>query len=87
MFTTFYGTPPRAAGHRDSAPTNRPKRSQVRRACDWCKLMRIKCDSRHPCYNCQQAGRECAINSENQFRSMAAAVKYPPRPARRCLEC
>lgn len=80
MFTTFYGTPPRAAGHRDSAPTNRPKRSQVRRACDWCKLMRIKCDSRHPCYNCQQAGRECAINSENQFRSMAAAVKYPPRP-------
>ncbi|KAK8041123.1 hypothetical protein PG994_014130 [Apiospora phragmitis] len=47
----------------------------VRRACDWCKLMRIKCDNDRPCYNCQQGGRECGMNNKNQFRSLAAAVK------------
>ncbi|KAK0634253.1 fungal-specific transcription factor domain-containing protein [Bombardia bombarda] len=83
MFSTFsYGnTSPRtgaAAGREDGAPA-RSKRSQVRRACDWCKLMRIKCDSHRPCYNCQQAGRECAISGENQFRSIAAAVKEVER--------
>ncbi|KAH7054334.1 fungal-specific transcription factor domain-containing protein [Macrophomina phaseolina] len=75
MFTTFYGTSPRATGQKGAAPAKSHKRSQVRRACDWCKLMRIKCDSRRPCHNCQQAGRECATNGENQFRSIVAAVK------------
>ena len=54
---------------------SRPKRNQVRRACDWCKLMRIKCDNDRPCYNCQQGDRECGMNNKNQFRSLAAAVK------------
>ncbi|KAI9166309.1 Patulin cluster transcription factor patL [Paramyrothecium foliicola] len=56
-------------------PPARPKRSQVRRACDWCKLMRIRCENERPCYNCRQARRECGTSRQNQFRSLAAAVK------------
>lgn len=56
-------------------PSARPKRSQVRRACDWCKLMRIKCDNHRPCYNCQQGARKCGMGRQNQFRSLAAAVQ------------
>ncbi|KAI1385487.1 fungal-specific transcription factor domain-containing protein [Hypoxylon trugodes] len=59
----------------NGTPTNRPKRNQVRRACDWCKLMRIKCDNHRPCSNCQNAQRECGMGGGNQFRSIAAAVK------------
>ncbi|KAF6786808.1 hypothetical protein CSOJ01_15355 [Colletotrichum sojae] len=53
----------------------RPKRAQVRCACDWCKLMRIKCDNHRPCSNCQQSGRQCAATGRRtQFRSLADAV-------------
>ncbi|KAF2135443.1 uncharacterized protein K452DRAFT_208217, partial [Aplosporella prunicola CBS 121167] len=59
----------------------RPKRSQVHRACDWCKLMRIKCEVGRPCRNCQVAGRECVTNGQNHFhfRSIAAAAKEVER--------
>ncbi|KAI2620449.1 hypothetical protein GGR54DRAFT_601138, partial [Hypoxylon sp. NC1633] len=74
MFATLdlsYGASPQDG---DGAPSSRPKRSQVRRACDWCKLMRIKCDNHRPCSNCHHARRECGMSGENQFRSIAAAV-------------
>lgn len=81
MFTTFHGT-----GPRETTASNRPKRSQVHRACDWCKLIRTKCDNHRPCHTCQQAGRECATNGQNHFRSIAAAAKYAsaPRPPAKC---
>ncbi|KAI1334140.1 fungal-specific transcription factor domain-containing protein [Xylariaceae sp. FL0016] len=83
MFTTFYGMAPateaRNNGTMKKNPAGRPKRSQVRRACDWCKLMRIKCDNYRPCSNCQQADRECAISGDNQFRSIAEAVQEVKR--------
>lgn len=56
------------------------KRNQVRRACDWCKLMRIKCDNDRPCFHCVESGRECRMSGKNQFRSIAAAVKYDDTP-------
>ncbi|GME23366.1 uncharacterized protein K452DRAFT_208217 [Neofusicoccum parvum] len=74
MFTTFHGT-----GPRETTASNRPKRSQVHRACDWCKLIRTKCDNHRPCHTCQQAGRECATNGQNHFRSIAAAAKEVER--------
>ncbi|KAK9238925.1 fungal-specific transcription factor domain-containing protein [Lipomyces kononenkoae] len=36
------------------------KRSQVARACDWCRVHRIKCDSDHPCSNCKTRGGQCS---------------------------
>ncbi|KPM42578.1 hypothetical protein AK830_g3983 [Neonectria ditissima] len=42
------------------APRPRPKRSQVVRACDWCRKHRVKCDSHYPCSNCVNRGGECS---------------------------
>ena len=42
----------------------RRKRAQVARACDGCRLQRIKCDNQFPCANCDARGRECS-NSES----------------------
>ncbi|KAI0437789.1 hypothetical protein F4803DRAFT_555673 [Xylaria telfairii] len=88
MFTTFYGMAPATAG-RDEGDTEtskapqpsatRPRRSQVRRACDWCKLMRIKCDNHRPCSHCRQADRACTVSGDNQFRNMAEAVNEVKR--------
>ncbi|KAI0532776.1 fungal-specific transcription factor domain-containing protein [Xylaria digitata] len=79
MFATLdlkQGIVPRTTNRDDgSGTTSRRRRSVVRRACDWCKLMRIKCDSHRPCSNCQQAGRECGMTGGKQFRSITEAVK------------
>ncbi|KAJ6112042.1 hypothetical protein N7523_008103 [Penicillium sp. IBT 18751x] len=37
-----------------TAAPSRRKRAQVARACDWCRLNRIKCDERKPCQNCRE---------------------------------
>ncbi|KAG8156336.1 hypothetical protein KVR01_013788 [Diaporthe batatas] len=83
MFATFHSSPSHTAGRQDgnskTAPAKRPKRAQVRLACDWCKLMRIKCDNHRPCSNCQQASRDCSTSRENQFRSIADAVSEVKR--------
>ncbi|KAI1825414.1 hypothetical protein F4861DRAFT_199380 [Xylaria intraflava] len=81
MFTTFYGvTPPvNAVPNAKRSSASRPKRSQVRRACDWCKLMRIKCDNYRPCSNCRQADRDCTVSGEDHFRSLAEAVNEVKR--------
>ncbi|KAM0244533.1 hypothetical protein ACHAP5_006215 [Fusarium lateritium] len=54
----------------DSSPTDaqqrlslRRKRKQVGRACDGCRLQRIKCDDTVPCVNCRTRGRECSNNN------------------------
>ncbi|SPN99708.1 related to transcriptional activator Mut3p [Cephalotrichum gorgonifer] len=41
-------------------PRVRPKRSQVVRACDWCRKHRVKCDNDLPCSNCKNRGGECS---------------------------
>ncbi|KAI1812300.1 fungal-specific transcription factor domain-containing protein [Poronia punctata] len=79
MFATLdlkQGISPRTGNRDDGGTTStRPRRNVVRRACDWCKLIRIKCDSHRPCSNCQQAGRECGMTGGKQFRSITEAVK------------
>ncbi|KAI3327490.1 fungal-specific transcription factor domain-containing protein [Ustulina deusta] len=85
MFTTFYGMTPSTVGRDDGSPTatpaavSRPKRSQVRHACDWCKMMRTKCDNHRPCAPCRHARRDCTRSGENRFRSMAEAVSEVQR--------
>ncbi|OJD33809.1 fungal specific transcription factor domain-containing protein [Diplodia corticola] len=79
MFTTFVGVSPRPSSTKGTAsPAPRPKRNQVHRACDWCRLNRVKCDSSRPCHNCKQIGRRCSNDGLNEFRSLASATKYDP---------
>lgn len=54
----------------------RTKRAQVARACDWCRLGRIKCDAERPCRACKQAGRECKNAGVDEFRGVSAATRY-----------
>ncbi|OJJ52818.1 hypothetical protein ASPSYDRAFT_163607 [Aspergillus sydowii CBS 593.65] len=42
------------------------RRSQVPRACNWCRVHRLKCDSDFPCSNCRRKGGEC--NSDRLAR-------------------
>lgn len=42
------------------APRPRQKRSQVVRACDWCRQHRAKCDNSVPCSNCRSKGTQCS---------------------------
>ncbi|EOD45640.1 putative fungal specific transcription factor domain-containing protein [Neofusicoccum parvum UCRNP2] len=80
MFTTFVGVSPRESAQKGAAvPAPRPKRSQVHRACDWCRLNRVKCDNSRPCHNCKQIDRRCSNDGLNEFRSLASATKEVER--------
>lgn len=81
---TFVGTSPRAIGH-DQPPSPplapsptapaRPKRNQVARACDWCRVHRIKCDSNYPCSNCQNRGKQCSNKGTSEVRTLPHAIR------------
>ncbi|KAJ5552305.1 hypothetical protein N7494_001683 [Penicillium frequentans] len=55
------------------AATPRTRRSQVGRACDWCRLSRTKCDDKQPCQNCQKHGRHCSNTKKVEAHSLPAA--------------
>ncbi|KAI2610638.1 fungal-specific transcription factor domain-containing protein [Hypoxylon fragiforme] len=64
MYTTFVGTSSgasesNAATDAPQAAKPRQKRSQVARACDWCRMHRIKCDNNLPCSNCRKRKGQC----------------------------
>ncbi|KAI0182377.1 fungal-specific transcription factor domain-containing protein [Xylaria flabelliformis] len=67
-------------------PVTRPKRSQVTRACDWCRVHRIKCDDHRPCSNCQNSGAECSNNSPRQINSLPQAFREIERLKQRIQE-
>ncbi|OQE24841.1 hypothetical protein PENFLA_c009G02676 [Penicillium flavigenum] len=48
----------------------------VRRACDQCRLRKIRCDKRTPCSNCRSSSIACRSTGEGQ---------KPPEPRRRVL--
>ena len=61
-----------------SAPAPRPKRNQVARACEWCRLNRIKCDNDQPCFNCKSRGTQCYTTGKSEVRSLSSANKQVP---------
>ncbi|KAJ5584660.1 C6 transcription factor [Penicillium hispanicum] len=71
MFSTF------SANLESSNTPSRPrqKRSQVARACDWCRTNRIKCDDSQPCKNCRNRGGQCSNNRRADSVSLPAANK------------
>ncbi|KAI0966754.1 fungal-specific transcription factor domain-containing protein [Xylaria arbuscula] len=92
MFTTFSSSTQHTSAAKDGGGSDgtdspqtrtpagpRPRRNQVRRACDGCKLLRIKCDNQRPCSTCVNAHRECCTSGENQFRTIADAVEEVKR--------
>ncbi|RLL97665.1 hypothetical protein CFD26_105433 [Aspergillus turcosus] len=53
----------------------RSKRNQVARACDWCRVHRIKCDSSLPCRNCRNRGGNCTKKKAAEIRTLPHAVR------------
>ncbi|KAI2636553.1 fungal-specific transcription factor domain-containing protein [Hypomontagnella submonticulosa] len=101
MFTTFVGTSaansPRSSRSAESVinsvspdgpqqPRPRQKRSQVTRACDWCRVHRIKCDNNHPCLNCQNRGGQCSNDRTGQVRTLPHAFREIERLKKRNQE-
>ena len=68
------------SNHSTASPSvvAKPKRSQVARACEWCRLNRIKCDNDRPCHNCQNRGAECSNSGKAEVHSLPTANKYVP---------
>ncbi|KAI1393284.1 fungal-specific transcription factor domain-containing protein [Hypoxylon trugodes] len=56
-------------------PRLRQKRSQVARACDWCRVHRIRCDNNHPCLNCYNRGGQCSNDRTGQIRTLPHAFR------------
>ncbi|KAI1129890.1 hypothetical protein F5Y10DRAFT_236900 [Nemania abortiva] len=86
MYSTFEGPKaPGPKGERDekpevsSAPSFeaplRPKRQQVARACDSCRMHRIKCDNNVPCKNCVSRGEQCINKSPGERRTLPQAYR------------
>ncbi|KAI0509684.1 fungal-specific transcription factor domain-containing protein [Xylaria bambusicola] len=53
----------------------RPKRQQVARACDSCRMHRIKCDNNVPCKNCVSRGENCINKSPGERRTLPQAYR------------
>ncbi|GAW23485.1 hypothetical protein ANO14919_130440 [Xylariales sp. No.14919] len=53
----------------------RPKRQQVARACDSCRMHRIKCDNNVPCKNCLSRGEQCINKSPGERRTLPQAYR------------
>ncbi|OTA64048.1 hypothetical protein K449DRAFT_328172 [Hypoxylon sp. EC38] len=53
----------------------RPKRPQVARACDSCRVHRVKCDNNFPCKNCHNRGWQCSNKGSNEARTLANAYR------------
>ncbi|MCJ1348963.1 hypothetical protein MMC31_007196 [Peltigera leucophlebia] len=93
MFGTFPSGPPQSLGQgqgglpssEPSAPAQR-KRNQVARACDWCRVHRIKCDNNLPCSNCLTRGEECSNKRKGEAQTLPAAIKEIDRLRQRVKE-
>ncbi|RAH64727.1 uncharacterized protein BO66DRAFT_475631 [Aspergillus aculeatinus CBS 121060] len=75
MFSTFsanLNSTDRPAEQQPAAAP-RPKRNQVVRACDWCRVNRIKCDDKQPCQNCRNHGGYCSNTKQFEAHSLPAA--------------
>ncbi|SPJ87824.1 related to transcription activator protein acu-15 [Fusarium torulosum] len=77
----------------DSSPNDaqqrlsfRRKRKQVGRACDGCRLQRIKCDDTIPCVNCRTRGRECSNSNTSLAPTLPQAQDEIDKLKRRVKE-
>ncbi|KAK1624554.1 fungal-specific transcription factor domain-containing protein, partial [Colletotrichum phormii] len=64
----------------------RPKRRQVGRACDACRLRRIKCDDASPCTNCRGRGQQCSNSDASRTSTLSQAHEEIDRLRLRVLD-
>ncbi|GAB1321071.1 hypothetical protein MFIFM68171_11281 [Madurella fahalii] len=85
---TFANMPASDEPNTSSLPAHhgRPKRSQVSRACDWCRVHRVKCDDEQPCRNCRSRGGQCRTAGTGEIRSLPHAFREIERLKRRIRE-
>ncbi|KAJ5972450.1 uncharacterized protein N7479_002368 [Penicillium vulpinum] len=84
MYSTFsanFDTTIDASRERSATPITapRPKRNQVARACDWCRLNRVRCDDKQPCQNCLNRGGSCSNTKPQEATSLPAANREMQR--------
>jgi hypothetical protein len=77
MFRTLALNDPSTAHDAAAEDRNRPKpkRAQVARACAWCRLNRIRCDSSHPCRNCRKRNQDCRRETRPESLTLPLAQK------------
>ncbi|KAI1102233.1 fungal-specific transcription factor domain-containing protein [Jackrogersella minutella] len=86
MFTTFVGMATGAPSLPETPKLpKRRKRSQVSRACDWCRVHRIKCDNHLPCSNCKKRRGQCS-QGEVEVRTLPHAFRKIERLENRVRE-
>ena len=66
--------------------TRQKKRGQVARACDWCRVHRIKCDSDTPCSNCKNRGGQCSNSGSMKSATLPHAYREIERLRQRVQE-
>ncbi|CRG86574.1 hypothetical protein PISL3812_03584 [Talaromyces islandicus] len=66
------GSPPA----QQAAPRRRRKRTQVARACDGCRIRRIKCDNKVPCSHCLDKGKTCSNSGAPPASTLTQAHEH-----------
>lgn len=96
MFTTFASMPPSGVSPTPDSPQlqltfeppprTRQKRGQVARACDRCRVHRVKCDSGNPCSNCKNRGGQCSYSGAMKAATLPHAYREIERLEQRVSE-
>ena len=96
MFTTFASMPPSSVSASSNSPQlqlaneppprTRQKRGQVARACDRCRVHRVKCDSGNPCTNCKNRGGQCSHSGAMKAATLPHAYREIERLEQRVEE-
>ena len=96
MFTTFASMPPSTVSPSpnppqlqltyEPPPRTRQKRGQVARACDRCRVHRVKCDSGNPCSNCKNRGGQCSYSGAMKAATLPHAYREIERLEQRVSE-
>lgn len=81
LSTTSAPAPPLAGSSQTSESpeptrtTPRQKRIQVARACEWCRIHRVKCDNAQPCTNCLKRGGSCSNHGPKRTTTLPQAFR------------
>ena len=66
--------------------TRERKRGHVARACDRCRVHRVKCDSGNPCMNCKSRGGQCSYSGAMKVATLPHAYREIERLKQRVEE-
>ncbi|PWY80832.1 hypothetical protein BO94DRAFT_602190 [Aspergillus sclerotioniger CBS 115572] len=70
----------------ESHPPYKRVRTQVSRACERCRIRRIKCDSERPCKPCLQRSDPCDPGGEDELKTFPQALREVDRLRQRVKE-